>query len=117
MRILFDNGTPKPLSRSLSGHQVNFARNIGWHQLKNGELIQKAEEAGYDLLLTTDKNIRYQQNLTARTIGIVVLGNPQWPDVRLHLERVVIAVNAAKPGSYIEVDIPHRTTIKRSGTR
>jgi hypothetical protein len=108
MKILFDNGTPKPLSRSLAGHQVQFARNIGWHELKNGELIQKAEEAGYELLLTTDKNMRYQQNLTDRSIRIVVLGNPQWPDVRLHLDSIVVAVNAAKPGSYTEVHIPRR---------
>jgi hypothetical protein len=109
MKILFDNGTPNPLSRSLVGHEVFFARKIGWHEFKNGELIQKAEEAGYDLLLTTDKNIRYQQNLKGRTIAILVLGNQQWPDVKLHIERIVEAVNAAAPGSYAEVDIPHRS--------
>ena len=63
---------------------------------------------GYDLLLTSDKNIRYQQNLSGRKIAIVVLGNQQWPDVRLHLERIVAAVNSATPGSYAEVEIPHK---------
>ena len=59
MRILFDNGTPKPISARLVGHEVSFARQIGWHQLKNGELLRQAEEAGYELLLTSDKNMRY----------------------------------------------------------
>jgi len=106
MKILFDNGTPNPLARSLTDHEVTFARKIGWHELKNGELIQKAEEARYHLLLTTDKNIKYQQNLVGRAISIIVLGNPQWPYLRLHLERVVEAVNVATPGSYFEMDVP-----------
>lgn len=108
MRILFDNGTPNPIARSLAGHEVAYARQIGWHELRNGELLQQAEEAGYELLLTSDKNIRYQQNLSQRRIAIVVLGNQQWPDVKLHLDRIVDAVNAAIPGSYAEVEIPHR---------
>jgi hypothetical protein len=108
MRILFDNGTPNPIARALVGHEVSFARQIGWHELKNGELLSEAEQAGFDLLLTSDKNIRYQQNLSGRKIAIVVLGNQQWPDVKLHLERIADAVNAARPGTYSEVEIPHR---------
>jgi PIN like domain len=69
MKILFDNGTPKPIARSLIGHEVTFARRIGWHELENGDLIKQAEEAGYEVLLSTDKNIRYQQNLSDRKIG------------------------------------------------
>ena len=69
-------------------------------------MIQQAEDAGYDLLLSTDKNIRYQQNLSKRKIALVVLGNSNWPLVRLHLYKVTAAVNAAVPGSYLEVDIP-----------
>jgi len=108
MRILFDNGTPKPIARSLTGHEITYARQIGWHELGNGELIQRAEEAGYEVLLSTDKNIRYQQNLSGRRIALVVLGNQQWPTVRLHLDRIVAAVNACTPGGYAEVDIPFR---------
>lgn len=106
MKILFDNGTPKPIARSLTGHEVTFARGIGWHELENGELIQKAEEAGYEVLLSTDKNIQYQQNLTGRRIALVILSNQQWPVVKMHLDRIVAAVNAATPGSFAEVDIP-----------
>ncbi len=108
MRILFDNGTPKPIAHNLSGHVVSFARQIGWHELKNRELIQRAEAAGYDLLLSTDKNIRYQQNMKGRKIALVVLGNQQWPVVKQHLDRIVAAVNAATPGSFTEVEIPFR---------
>jgi hypothetical protein len=108
MKILFDNGTPKPIARCLIGHEITYARQIGWHELENGELIQKAEEAGYEVLLSTDKNIRYQQNLSSRKIALVVLGNQQWPAVRLHLDRIAAAVEAATPGSYTEVDIPFR---------
>jgi hypothetical protein len=79
MKILFDNGTPKPIAISLSGHAITFARRIGWHELKNGELIERAEEAGYEVLVSTDKNIRYQQNLAGRKIALVILGNQQWP--------------------------------------
>ena len=106
MKILFDNGTPNTIARSLIGHEVTFARQIGWAELENGELIQRAEEAGYELLLSTDKNIRYQQNLTGRKIALVVLGNSQWPMVRLHLDKIVAAVNACMRGSYEEVEIP-----------
>ena len=106
MKILFDNGTPRPIANVLTGHEVFHARKIGWHELKNSELILKAEEAAYEVLVTTDKNIRYQQNLEGRKIAIVVLGNSQWPAVRLHLERIAAAVHAATPGSYTEVDIP-----------
>ena len=108
MKILFDNGTPNPIARSLVGHQVAFARQIGWHELKNGELLQQAEDAGYELLLTSDKNLRYQQNLSGRRIAVLVLGNQQWPDVRLHLDRIAAAVNAATPGSYLEIESPRK---------
>jgi hypothetical protein len=77
MRILFDHGTPAPLRASLVGHSVTRTQDLGWDRFNNGELLTAAEHAGFDLLLTTDKNIRYQQNLTERKIAIVVLGNSQ----------------------------------------
>ena len=106
MRILFDHGTPAPLRSFLAGHTVQEAKAQGWDTFKNGDLLNAAEAAGFELLVTTDKNIRYQQNLTGRTIAIVVLGNAQWPVLRLHVALVVAAVNAAMPGSFTEVDIP-----------
>jgi hypothetical protein len=106
MLILFDNGTPAPLRYALKEHIVVEAFERGWHRLLNGELISAAEAEGFDVLLTTDKNIRYQQNLKGRKIAFVVIGNQQWPTLRRHVEKVVAAVNAATPGSYTEVDIP-----------
>ena len=79
---------------------------MGWDRLSNGELLTAAEQAGFELLLTTDKNIHYQQNLAGRKIAIVVLGTSQWPVLRLHVQRVAAAVNTVTPGSYTEVDIP-----------
>jgi hypothetical protein len=79
MLILFDNGTQRGLARFLSGHTVEEALARGWEELSNGELIEAAEQAGFELMVTTDKNIRYQQNLTARKIAVVVLEHSQWP--------------------------------------
>jgi hypothetical protein len=106
MLILFDNGTPAPLRDALKGHIVIEAIERGWHRLANGELIAAAETAGFEVLVTTDKNIRYQQNLKGRKIAFVVLGNQQWPILRRYVEMVLAAVDAATPGSYAEVDIP-----------
>lgn len=106
MLILFDNGTPAPLRQALQGHVVVEAIERGWDRLLNGELISIAEAEGFEILLTTDKNIRYQQNLKRRRIAFVVIGNQQRPTLRRHVEKVVAAVNAATPGSYTEVDIP-----------
>jgi hypothetical protein len=106
MLILFDNGTPAPLRYALKGHIVIEAIERGWDRLSNGDLIAAAEAAGFELLLTTDKNMRYQQNLKGRTLAFVVIGNQQWPTLRRYVERVAAAVNTATPGSFTEVEIP-----------
>ena len=114
MLILFDHGTPRSIARFLVGHMITQAKARGWDELSNGTLLQAAEEAGFEVLLTTGKNIRYQQNLKGRRIAIVALGNSQRPAVHRHMERVVAAVNAATPGSYVEVDIPRLPKQPRS---
>jgi predicted nuclease of predicted toxin-antitoxin system len=106
MRVLFDQATPVPIRSFLEGHTVSTAAHEGWDRLQNGELLNAAEAAGFDVLLTTDKNMRYQQNLTGRKIAIIVLGRQQWPELRPHVHLVVAAVNAATPGAYVEVEIP-----------
>jgi hypothetical protein len=106
MRILFDQAAPVPIRPFLKHHFVRTAAQEGWDKLRNGDLLAAAEEAGFDLLLTTDKNMRYQQNFAARKIALVVLGQQQWPQLRPHVRRVVEAVDAATPGSYVEVEIP-----------
>ncbi|MBI4903873.1 MAG: hypothetical protein HY820_09575 [Acidobacteria bacterium] len=69
-------------------------------------MLTVAERGGFEVLLTIDKNLRYQQNLKERTIAIVVIGHSQWPAPQPHVQRVVEVVDAATPGSYTEVDIP-----------
>jgi hypothetical protein len=109
MLILFDHGTPRGLIRALPGHEIVTAQSRGWDRLTNGALLNAAEEAALDLLLTTDRRIRYQQNLTGRKIALVVLtGTTKWSRVRMHLERVAAVVNAATAGSYAEVEIPFK---------
>ncbi len=109
MPVLFDHSVPSPLTSYLIGHAVTEARDRGWDTLSNGELLAEAERAGFDVFLTADKNIQYQQNLTGRRLAVVVLSSPQWPLVRLHTEKVLAAVNAATPGSYREVQIPYKS--------
>jgi hypothetical protein len=107
MLVLFENGTPRTLARYLIDHHaVTEARARGWEELDNGELLTAAEAEGYEVLVTTDKNISYQQNLAYRKLAIVVLGQGRWKAIKPHVAKVVAAVNAASPGSYTEVDIP-----------
>ena len=107
MRILFDHGTPRGLAGALLGHSITTAQQRGWGKLSNGALLDAAEEAAFDVLLTTDRRIRYQQNLATRRIALVVLtGATKWSRVRMHLERIAAVVDAAMPGSYSEVAIP-----------
>jgi hypothetical protein len=105
MLILFDQATPVPIRPYLEGHTVRTAAQQGWDKLKIGDLLTAAETAGFDMLLTTDTNMRYQRNLAGRKITVVVLGQQQWR-TRPHIQLVIDAVNAATPGSFVEVDIP-----------
>lgn len=106
MLILLDQAAPVLIRKFLVGHKVETAAQRGWDKLKNGDLLSAAEAARFEVFITPDKNIRYQQNLADRLIAIIVLGNAQWPILRNHPQLVVNAVNAAKPGAYIEVEIP-----------
>lgn len=108
MRLLFDHGTPRGLALSFQGHAVVEARLQGWDTLGNGELLAAAEDAGFDVLLTTDKNLRYQQNLGGRKLAIVVLGSGRWRLIEPVAPQVVAAVAAAKRGSLTLVEIPGR---------
>jgi hypothetical protein len=110
MRVLFDQATPVPVRFHLPQHEIRTAAEEGWGRLGNGELLAAAEAAGFDVLLTTDKNLRYHQNLSKRKIAIVVLGQQQWPKLRANVHLVVKAVEAAEPGGYIEVDLPDEFT-------
>jgi hypothetical protein len=106
MRVLFDQGTPVPIRRALEKHSVKTAREQGWSTLLNGDLLRAAEEAGFDVLLTTDTSIPYQQNLENQKVAIVILSRNKWSLVRLRLQQIVAAVDAASPGSCAVVEIP-----------
>lgn len=91
--------------KRFTGHTVVRASERGWNTLSNGELLQAAEQTGFDVVVTADKNMRYQQNLAGRRIALVVLSTPQWPVVQRHLDKIAAAVNAATPGSYAEAEL------------
>src|SRR5208282_6692783 len=107
MLVLFDNGTPRTLARYLIDHHaVTEARARGWEQLENGDLLTVAEAAGFEVLVTTDKNLPCQQSLAGRKLAVVVLGKGRWSLIEPHVAQIVAAVNAATPGSFAEVEIP-----------
>ena len=105
MRILFDQGTPAPLRYHLSSHVVHTVFEQGWSTLSNGSLLKSAEQAGYDLFITTDQNLRYQQNLAGSTLAILVLLSTSWPRIQTHLAEISTAVDEQKPGAYREIVI------------
>jgi uncharacterized protein (DUF2249 family) len=102
MKILFDHGTPAPLRRQLASHEISTAYEMGWAKLSNGDLLAAAEKA-YDVFITTDQNLRYQQNLTGRRLAILVLPTTSWPEIQKHAHKIADTVNALKPGDFIEL--------------
>jgi len=116
-RILLDQNVPLGLRRSLSPHEVVVARQMGWSRLSNGDLIRAADENGFDILITCDRNIPYQQNLSGRRIALIEMTTGAWHVVRNYLDRVVAAVDAAAPGSYTTVTIPQPPLRRRPYSR
>ena len=105
MRILLDNCAPRPLKRYLAEHQVDTARERGWEQLRNGTLLQTAEGAGYEALLTTDQSMPFQQNMAGRRIAVVVVSENKWPILQHHILEIVAALDNIKAGEVREVEI------------
>lgn len=103
MRILFDQGTPVPLRRSLAAHQVSTAHEMGWSELDNGRLLAAAEET-FDVLVTTDRNLRHQQNMTGRRLAVLVLPTTSWPKIRARASEVVRAVEGLRAGEVKELE-------------
>lgn len=105
MKLLFDQGTPVPLRNHLLNHTVETAYERGWSNLKNGDLLAHAEADGFDALITTDQNLRHQQNLTKWKISIVVLLTTNWPRIRDDVDIVVQAIETLTPCIYVEIPI------------
>ena len=106
MRILFDQGTPAPLREYLPKHEITTTRELAWHELKNGDLLTKAEAAGFEAFVTTDQNLKYQQNLPGRRLAIAVLMTTSWPRIARHSEAVAQRIDELKVGQYTELAIP-----------
>ena len=105
MKLLFDQGTPVPLRRYLHPHEVDTAAERGWSAIGTGDLISAAEADGYDAMITTDQNLKYQQNLEGRTMAIIVLKKTSWPRIQKSVERIVAEIESVVPGDYKEIEI------------
>jgi len=103
MRTLFDQSTPAPLRQFLAGHDVATVYEHGWSTLDNGELLAAVENAGFELFITTDQNLRYQQNLTGRRLSFLVLPTTRWPQIERHIAEITAAVDSMRPGEYHEL--------------
>ena len=106
MRILFDHDVPRTLRRHLTGHEVETAREKGWAELSNGDLLNEAEREGYEAFITADQKMPYQQNLGRRVLGIVILRSNNWAQVREKIPAVQEALDGIQPGELREVPIP-----------
>ena len=105
MKVFFDECVPRPLRRLLTGHEIYTAQEMGWGRLKNGELIRRAEENGFEAFVTSDKNLGYQQNLTGRQISLVVLSTNFWPVLQNHTAKIEAALATLQPRQYVEVQV------------
>jgi hypothetical protein len=103
MKLLFDQGAPR---RYLLNHIAETAYEKGWNDISNGELLKLAEAEDFDALITTDQNLRYQQNLSGRKIAIAVLLTTSWPRIRKHVITITRIIDGSRPGSYVEIPIP-----------
>ena len=106
MKIIFDNSTPAPLAAFLTGHEISMCPKLGWARLGNGELLTAAEDAGFELMISADQNLRYQQNLKKRRIALIVLGSNDWSIVRNYTTVIADFADVATPNSYVFVEMP-----------
>ena len=100
MTILFDQGVPAPLRRAFTNHAVSTAHEMGWATLSNGELLKQAE-AEFDVLVTTDQGLRFQQNVAGLRLAILVLPTTDWSKIQRHQKAIVAAVDGLQPGQVL----------------
>ena len=94
------------MRKALVNHSFETAHERGWSQLQNGALIAAAEDAGFEVFFTTDRNLKYQQNLLNRRLAIVVLQSTSWPRIQRVVPTIAYAIASASPGSYCEIEVP-----------
>lgn len=112
MRLILDQNFPKRVASALIGHSFKTAYDMGWATLTNGDLLTAAEKAGFDVMLTADQRIRYQQNLQDRRIALVVVSLNSKTVLLQHLSLVQAAIDRAGPGGYEDVEIPRPTLVR-----
>ena len=105
VRILFDTNTPAPLAGAMRGHQVTHTVELRWQSLENGALLDAAEAAGFDVLVTCDQNVRYQQNFTNRKLALVILSTNHWPTLRPIAARIAAIVDFMQRGAVMQVNV------------
>ena len=103
MKVLFDVNMPLPLRKELRGHEVTTAQSINWGELENGALLDAAEKAGFNAFVTADRNLQYQQKLSGRRIGIVVLPGNKLRELKAISPRICMALDTLKPGDFVEL--------------
>jgi hypothetical protein len=107
VKILLDESVPQKLRLLIEGGHATFTAWFqGWSGLKNGPLLDAAEGAGFDLFITADQELSYEQNLRNRKIAIVVLSTNNWDFIKASIPWIMAAIDAVTPGSYAEVEIP-----------
>jgi hypothetical protein len=104
VRVLLDENLDHRLRNHLGDHDVVTVSYMGWMGLKNGELLRVAEENGVQVFVTGDRSLSYEQNLSGRSIAIVVLSSIELPILRKHLPSIAAAIDNALPGSFQAVD-------------
>jgi hypothetical protein len=110
--LLLDHSVPRGLRVFLTGFRVKHAFEMGWHALRNGDLLEAAEKAGFEVLITADKNLRHQNRLTGRRIAVLVLGTNHWPTLERYGGRMVAVLETVAAGTYAEVTF-ERPTLRR----
>lgn len=105
MKVLLDECVPQSLCRSFTEHECKGARRAGFGGKKNGQLLQLAEEAGFQVLVTVDKNIPYQQNLRGRSIALLIIDvkSNRVKGLRTHAKACLDALKSIRPGQVVRV--------------
>jgi hypothetical protein len=108
VKVLFDQNVPRDLVRYLSAHKVTRSAELGWQELKNGDLLDEAQDKGFEVMVTAGRNLAYQQNLDNRRVAIVVLPSGNWPAVKAQIIEVVQAIDESEPGVFKELKLARR---------
>ena len=106
MKILLDESVPVQVKSALAGHVVSTVSELGWKGRENGELLTAVEQAGFEVFILADKNLRYQQNLSARRIALVELWTNHRPTLEKHFALIASAVTGIRAGEYRIVSKP-----------